>query len=1616
MDQSFGRFEWLNPHPTGNALNGVSWSPDGSVALVVGASGTLISYDGVRFTQLYTNSSLDFTDVAWYPSGEYALITATGGKLLKYQSGGLSEIPTGTAVDLNAITINPNTGLGLIVGEERTILLHGPGGITTISSGGTFSVSSASWEPSGSYAIIGGYIPSQMNSGTLLRYWPQNGTVRAIPTNITSSTIRGVSFSPNDEVALIVTTYLSTQGNQQTRILYWNDSGLKSIMENIPPTQAGAVDWSPDGSYAYTVCNQIYKFNWNGTAIRAFTVNGNAGTMSWDPDGSSALIVGLAGYVALFDDISITFIGSNAALFGFTINSAAWNPDGSVCVAVGSLGQIAAFDGSRITTQMVRVKGTIQNFNGVAWAPDGSFALVVGDAGAIVKYHSDRTVETNIQSGTVQNFRAVAWAPDGTYALIVGDSGTVRKFSGSVSTPVPSVTEYTLRAIAFRPNDSMAFIVGGDVRSVQGPTGAVRTSWQVVLQYNGRIITTNRVIQQGPVFNSISFSPAVIAADGGNMILIEDSGPYNHYNLTVASNMLAVTWLGQRKDALFLGEGGTAALLNFSRRDIRQMMSPTVQPFTAVAMRPQGDYALCAGWNGMMLKYFPNAPPAAVTLNKPTNVTDNALQLSWSVNNDLDFNRYELYQSSLQNFSTFKYILNSSEPGRSSLLVTGLTKQTTYYFKLRVYDNAGLIADSNIVSATTLIGNIAPVAVILGAPFSITNSSMALRWSRNGDGDFARYELHKGTSKGFNMSGNTLLASLTNQGTNESTAANLASSTTYYFKVRTYDTGGLFNDSNEVNATSSAINVPPVAVVLSNPTDISDSSMRLGWSRNNDSDFDRYELHFGNASGFNLSDATLVQILTNQSATSYTVNDLEKNTTYYFRLRVVDTSGLFNDSNQVSGATSPPNAAPRPVTLSPPTAIGETTVSLEWSKNNDGDFKQYEVAGATQNGFNITTQNTFTTLVDRNQTTYTVTDLSSNTTYFFKIRVNDQTNLFADSNEVSAVTEPNQPPAAVSLYWPINETEESMGLEWSVSDASDFDRYELYMSQTEGFQPEPGFLVTQIFDPAAVRHTVIGLSANTTYFFRVSVYDTLQLRNDSNEVNATTRGPDIPPAAPTLADPENITEASVLLEWTPNTEADFAKYLVHRATSKGFNPSSSTTVANITDIRTTSYNVTGLKANTLYYFKVEVVDLGGGSNTSNEVSARTLTINILPTCDAGGDRTVTVNTVVEFRPTASDPDGQIILYEWDFDNDGDWDANSSTGAAAHLYSLVGIFPARLRVEDNRGGSANSWANITVVSAVSPNILPVILDMGEQTISAFIGDEVFFPANATDPDGVIVKYQWDFKGDGLYEYSSASDANTTYVYDSAGNYSAVLRVTDDRDGMTLGYRNVVVTRLDSAPEAKIDAPREDQKFYVNDLITLNGQSSSDPDGDRITFLWENAKDSRRLGTSALVKLTLEKGDYAIRLTVSDGELSSWATVNITVADKPNTIPTIKIEIPLNNAVVKGLVTITGSAKDENKVEKVEIKVDPTGSWKTATGTKTWSFELDTKPLAAGPHTIYARSYDGMDYSTEATIKLTVQNPVEKAAEKNAVIPGFQGGVLALTLLLAGAWLASARRKS
>jgi PKD repeat protein len=110
------------------------------------------------------------------------------------------------------------------------------------------------------------------------------------------------------------------------------------------------------------------------------------------------------------------------------------------------------------------------------------------------------------------------------------------------------------------------------------------------------------------------------------------------------------------------------------------------------------------------------------------------------------------------------------------------------------------------------------------------------------------------------------------------------------------------------------------------------------------------------------------------------------------------------------------------------------------------------------------------------------------------------------------------------------------------------------------------------------------------------------------------------------------------------------------------------------------------------------------------------------------------------------------------------------------------------------------------------------------------DVQFSSAGSGDADGQIVSYQWDF-GNG----NSATEASPWYSYQSAGNYTAVLTVTDDSGDTHTDTVAITVTSIlppvDTLPAAPTNLTKavvktgKGKKKVITD-VTLNWTDNSD----------------------------------------------------------------------------------------------------------------------------------------------------------------------------------------------
>ena len=215
-----------------------------------------------------------------------------------------------------------------------------------------------------------------------------------------------------------------------------------------------------------------------------------------------------------------------------------------------------------------------------------------------------------------------------------------------------------------------------------------------------------------------------------------------------------------------------------------------------------------------------------------------------------------------------------------------------------------------------------------------------------------------------------------------------------------------------------------------------------------------------------------------------------------------------------------------------------------------------------------------------------------------------------------------------------------------------------------------------------------------------------------------------------------------------------------------------------------------------------------------------------------------------FDATSSDdPDGEIVLYEWDFDGDGVYGDSYDSGTdemPVIAYDTPGVRNVGLRVQDDDEAYDELDEPIVITVNEPPNVPPVaVADTGQ--LSAYVGEVVLFDgSDSYDTDGFIVSWEWDFDFDGVYgdSYHGGTDEAPEYIFDAPGLFSIDLKVTDD-DGATDTLNepiSIIIDQLPNVPPVAVASVLNETIFDI-DPVEFSAEGSYDPDGTINEWLWD-----------------------------------------------------------------------------------------------------------------------------------------------------------------------------------
>lgn len=506
------------------------------------------------------------------------------------------------------------------------------------------------------------------------------------------------------------------------------------------------------------------------------------------------------------------------------------------------------------------------------------------------------------------------------------------------------------------------------------------------------------------------------------------------------------------------------------------------------------------------------------------NATLNSVAFA-TTNNAADVTNYKLYYASTNSFGSASQIGStiSTSTGTGTHTFSSLTQSissgaTGYFWIVSDVPTGATPGNTIVVTAlttsdiTVASGNktgsastggtqtiIAAPTVTTNAAGTITTTSVVLNGTVNANASNTTASFDYGTTISYGT--NVTYASNPVTGTSNTSVSyslgSLGTNTLYHYRAKGTNSAGTTNGSDVTFTTLS--NAPTVG----SGSSILSDGFTANWTAptNDGSETYTYTVEVDDDNAFGSINATYSSIAS--GTTSQAVTGLASGTTYYFRVKAVNTTGSSAWSSISSGVTTSSASAPA-VTTTAASSITLTTASTGGNVTSDGGDAVtargvvYNTTGSPTLADSYTTDGTGT-----GSFSSSLTGLSNNTTYYVKAYATNGVGTSYGS-EISFTTLVAEPTTASTVTFG-TKTTTSLVVNFSSGDGA---RRVVFVKQgsavsytpTDGTSPSGVNSVfgsgTQfgtgnwaVYDGTGSTVTVTGLTANTTYHIAVYEYN-----------------------------------------------------------------------------------------------------------------------------------------------------------------------------------------------------------------------------------------------------------------------------------------------------------------------------------------------------------------------------------------------------------------------------------------------------------------------------------------------------------------------------------------------
>ena len=441
--------------------------------------------------------------------------------------------------------------------------------------------------------------------------------------------------------------------------------------------------------------------------------------------------------------------------------------------------------------------------------------------------------------------------------------------------------------------------------------------------------------------------------------------------------------------------------------------------------------------------------------------------------------------------------------GPTTVTVSGLASATKYYVRVTATGSNGMSATNTSASFTTADPAMPSGSFTLG---TATLNTIPVNWSVDSIGSgnsSAIVYVDYGTTTSYGTSKQA--STVTGAKTGTYTITGLAPETTYHVRVRVVAGSRTFT-CDDRTATTLPVGDPTVTGSFKSSTQytavVNYALTALGTGASSATIY----LDYGTSSSYG-STATIASNATGTKSGTYTLSNLNPETTYHFRVRAVNNANKTGKTSDFTGTTTavgtPAATVAATETMSRGAMLAVSVTSLGTAATSATVTLEY----GTTTSYGSTATVSPATLTAAGTATASLSGLQSNTKYYVRATVKNNGNKTVQPTTTFTTLQPNDPvlgePSVTTSFTSATVSVDVTMLGNGATSATGTIRWGTTAACSGGSVDIPRFTAA-----GTVSGSITGLAQNTTYYYTITIVNNLTGQTTTDPATFTTRSVD----------------------------------------------------------------------------------------------------------------------------------------------------------------------------------------------------------------------------------------------------------------------------------------------------------------------------------------------------------------------------------------------------------------------------------------------------------------------------------------------------------------------------